>query len=268
MTDDALPPGILPSFTLVPLEHQYSALHGFLWPKGPTSSQPGDFAEPEPLRKCIQAWSPSTDDQGDATAMDVAEDEDEDESEPPPPPPEMRYIDLRKHETLRVHLLIGKRHSTLLVRQEYVEFMSHATQCKEENRRFFLTGKSMGACYFLFHLLASGQSVFFIPETQWIYYFSEAGVQQASATTIDMVYFLSQQAVERSWVLIDVDLGLHDTWLPDLWVEPAAGLVWTSSPNAYCMHHFTKQLDASVWYMKPWSSQEIVAVTQLDGKDP
>ncbi|KAJ7084035.1 hypothetical protein B0H15DRAFT_849855 [Mycena belliarum] len=269
MTDDALPPGILPSFTLVPSKHQYSALHGLLWPKGPTSSQPGDLAEPEPLRKCIQAWSPSTVDQGDATAMGV----DEDESEPPPPPPEMRYIDLRKHETFRVHLLSGRRRSTFLVRQEYVEFMSHAAQCKEENRRFFLTGqpgigKSMGACYFLFHLLASGQSVFFIPDTGWIYYFSEAGVQQASTTTTDMGHSLTRQAVERSWILIDVDLGLHETWLPDRWVEPAAGLVWTSSPKASRMHHFTKQLEASTWYMKPWSSQEIAAVVQLDKMDP
>ncbi|KAJ6471861.1 hypothetical protein C8R45DRAFT_1013418 [Mycena sanguinolenta] len=256
---------LLPQFTLATPENPYTKLHGLLWPKGPTSSQPGDPPEPEPLRKCIQVWNLSTDD---AAAMDL----DEDEDELPPPPPQMRYLDLRKHETFRVHRLRSKMHSTFLVRQEYIEFMAHATQCQERNRRFFLTGqpgigKSMGACYFLFHLLASGQSVFFIPDTNVIYYFSENGVQQAIAD-INMDHSLIEQAVERSWVLIDADVGLKDDWCPHSWVEPAAGLVWTSSPMATRMRRFTKQLSASAWYMKPWSSQEIAAVTKLDGKDP
>ncbi|KAJ7470176.1 hypothetical protein B0H11DRAFT_2041681 [Mycena galericulata] len=259
----------LPDFTPGPEDSPYAALHKLLWANEPTPSQPGDSTEPEPLRKCIESWAADnlslwTDSQGDV-AMDV----DEDGSEPPPPPPEVRYIYLRKHPTLCVHVLRDTS-STFVVRQEYIEFMAYAMKCEIEKRRFFLTGqpgigKSLGACYFLFLLLASGQSVFFIPNPNWVYYFSAAGVQRAALATTNMDRFAIEAAVRRSWVLIDIDLA--PTWFPARWIVPCASLVWTSSPQASRRHHFTKQFKARTWYMKPWSSQEIEAVTTLDDKN-
>ncbi|KAJ7489566.1 hypothetical protein FB451DRAFT_1225285 [Mycena latifolia] len=270
MTD--APP--LPSFTRLTSDYCYAALHELLWPKEPTSSQPGDSAEPSALRKCIQARAADmslwVDDQGDVNAMDL----DEDESQLPLSPLEIRYIDLSKHEALCVHRLHNAWDShTFIIRQEYVEFMTYAMNCGIHERRFFLTGqpgigKGFGACYFLFFLLASGQSVFFIPNPGWVYYFSPAGVDTVAAGQSDMGDPETRAAIERSWVLIDVVGGLSETWLPERWVGAAAGLIWTSSPKARRMYKFTTQLHATVWYMKPWSSQEIAALTKLDGMDP
>jgi hypothetical protein len=74
----------------------------------------------------------------------------------------------------------------------------------------------MDACYFPFQLLASGQSVFFIPDGMWIYYFSAVGVQQALDGAADMGTAMA--AVERGWVIINVDLRLD--WLPSAWAYP------------------------------------------------
>jgi hypothetical protein len=75
------------------------------------------------------------------------------------------------------------------------------------------TGKSVGACYFLLWLLASGQSVFFIPATNAVYYFSEAGVQQVTDGYAVRNDLTVRAAVARSWVLIDVDIAAVD-WYP------------------------------------------------------
>ncbi|KAJ7087845.1 hypothetical protein C8R44DRAFT_893087 [Mycena epipterygia] len=128
-----------------------------------------------------------------------ATDVDEDEDESAWPSPEVRYIDFVQHPAFAVHTLSDTELSpTFLIRQEYLEFMDHAIT-KIKQKHFFLTGqpgigKSMGICYFLFRLLALGESVFFLPNT-------------------------------------------------------------------------SEQVKASVWYMKPWSSQEIAAVTKQDEKD-
>jgi hypothetical protein len=130
-------PGMLPGFEPLPADDPYTVLHSLLWLKDPPSNRPGGSPEPEPLHSWIQPYT--TDDQGNGTAMDVDEDEDEDESSPPLSG--MRYIDLGKHKSLRVHRLRNKMHSVFLVRYEYVDFMTHTVQCEEKNRRFFLTGQ-------------------------------------------------------------------------------------------------------------------------------
>ncbi|KAJ7736193.1 hypothetical protein DFH07DRAFT_779745 [Mycena maculata] len=188
---------------------------------------------------------------------------DVDKSEQPPPAPPIRYINLAEleHESLAVHRLLTL--DKIIVRQEYVEFMAHAMQGKKIN--FFLTvqpgigkfcahafrwvGKSIGAGYFLFRLLASGISVFFIPDTHSVFYFSEAGVDVVDASH-NMGNVGVKRALRRSWILIDVEIGSQE-WFPDPWVELAG-----------CLYK------ATTWYMKPWSLEEIAAITTLEKRDP
>jgi hypothetical protein len=124
-------------------------------------------------------------------------------------------------------------------------------------------GKSIGAGYFLFRLLASGQSVFFIPDKYSVFYFSEAGVDVVNASH-DMYDIDVIRALRCSWILIDVE----SEWFPDPWVELASCLVWTSSPKESRMHHFIKQYKATAWYMKPWSLAEIAAVMYVSSLTP
>lgn len=93
-----------------------------------------------------------------------------------------------------------------------------------------------------------------------MYYFDATGVQQATFATTNMNVHAIIAAVEDSWVLVDIDLGPSSQWLPERWIIPCAGLVWTSSPNAFRMNHFQKQIQSSTWYMRPWSWPEIDAV--------
>jgi hypothetical protein len=134
----------LPGFTRVDPDDQYAILHKLLWPTGPTSSQPADSAAPEPERlarhidACAADLSLWTDDQdSDATAMDV------DHSERPPPAPPIRYINLAEveHESLAVHRLSAL--DMVIVRQEYVDFMAHATAPAMQGKKIhvFLTGQ-------------------------------------------------------------------------------------------------------------------------------
>ncbi|KAJ7885118.1 hypothetical protein B0H14DRAFT_3856976 [Mycena olivaceomarginata] len=198
---------------------------------------------------------------------------DVDDSERPPPAPPIRYINLAEveHKSLAVHRLTPL--DMIIVRQEYVDFMAHATAHVMQGKKIhvFLTGqpgigKSIGAGYFLFRLLASGQSVFFIPDKHRVFYFSEAGVDVVNASH-DMGDVDVERALRCSWILIDVETGSQE-WFPDPWVELASCLVWTSSPRERRMHHFIKQYEATAWYMKPWSLEEITAVMALQKRDP
>ncbi|KAJ7134745.1 hypothetical protein C8R44DRAFT_434418 [Mycena epipterygia] len=109
--------------------------------------------------------------------------------------------------------------------------MAHVTQSEEGGRRFFLTGhpgigKSLGACYCLFWLLASHQPVFFIPTTDRVYYFSKDGVQQSIDAEFDDRRL--EATVKRSWVLVDVDIGDNVAaaeWYPRQWTKSCAALV-------------------------------------------
>ncbi|KAJ7918320.1 hypothetical protein B0H13DRAFT_1993292, partial [Mycena leptocephala] len=203
-------------------------------------------------------------------------DENDSEPTPRPGPPQLRFIDLNKHPKLRVHSLLEPQ-PTVVVRAEYVEFMTHALQVEKDNeRRFFLTGqpgigKSVGACYFLFWLLASGQSVFLIPETDVVYYFSEAGVQQASDGHTQRNDLAVRAAIKSSWVLIDVDIGSSPSaadWYPREWIKPCTTLVWTSPLRQERLRRFRTRFLARVWYMSPWSLEEIAVVIKLEKKDP
>ncbi|KAJ7891257.1 hypothetical protein B0H14DRAFT_1071444 [Mycena olivaceomarginata] len=96
----------LPGFQFLAETADYAQLHRLLW-RTPASSPPAASAAREPLRG----------------------------------PPQLRFIDLNKHPQLRVHSL--KPHPpTVVVRGEYVEFMTHVLQVeKYVERRFFLTGQ-------------------------------------------------------------------------------------------------------------------------------
>ncbi|KAF8888004.1 hypothetical protein CPB85DRAFT_1334845 [Mucidula mucida] len=182
------------------------------------------------------------------------------------PAPMVRYINLAEHKDLAVHWL--DQCETFIILQEYVEFMADAATAT--NPRFFLTGqpgigKSAGAVYFLFRLLSSGQSVFFIPERHYFLYFSKAGVHIVKGDNV-MDYRQIRDAIRHSWVLIDIDGPAE--YFPGRWINMARGLIWTSSPMARRMHHFTKQFSAAPWYMKPWSLEEIAVMTKLNKKDP
>ncbi|KAF8206330.1 hypothetical protein K438DRAFT_1817012 [Mycena galopus ATCC 62051] len=226
----------VPWFTPLNAKSEYAKLHKLLWPTGP-SSPPAD-SELEPLARHIEACTADmslwTDDwSGDATAMDV------DKSEQPPPP--IRYINLTEHRTLAAGGLLTTL-GTLIVRQEYVDFMAHAMRVQGH---FFVTGQP-GI------------------EPDLVFYFCEAGVYNTNSHFMDIDDV--KIAVACSWVLIDVDTG-NRNWIPPRWVNQAPCLVWTSSPTESRKHRFINQFDANTWYMKPWSLEEIAAVTTLEKRD-
>ncbi|KAJ7193893.1 armadillo-type protein [Mycena pura] len=259
----------LPGFTLLPERDRYVKLHQSLWPT-PTSSPPAALTACEPLglTKCIDVWTAGEGNaEGGVDVMDV--DDNNSEPSPGPGPPQLRFIDLDKHPKMRVHSL-AKPYPTVVIRDEYQIFMTHAQQVEKCRRR-----KSVGACYFLFWLLAAGQSVFFLhaPRQGSILYFSEAGVQ----TYTETFNILSsnediEAVVETSWVLIDVDSDFGANadakdWYPGSWVKPCAGLVWTSSPQQDRLQRFRSRYSTSVWYMKAWNREEIAFVTKREKKD-
>ncbi|KAJ7224047.1 hypothetical protein GGX14DRAFT_386853 [Mycena pura] len=183
-------------------------------------------------------------------------------------PAEIRYINLKAHEVfavgkLRAEVDLRGAKATFVVRHEYVLFMKHALRRLSHppndsfRGRFFVTGKSLGCYYFLFYLLALGQSVFFLDAPDSVLYFSRDGVQKTRETldTDDV----TREALRNSWVLIDVDDNTD--WTPPLIVNSARCVIWTSSPRESRSTFFTKRFGAEVWYMKPWSSKEVAAVT-------
>ncbi|KAF9017877.1 hypothetical protein BDZ89DRAFT_1140431 [Hymenopellis radicata] len=251
---------VLPGFSPAARDDLYAVLHDCLWRTAASPSQP-DSAGPEPKR--LAEFIEACDGDGEATAMDV----DDSEQPPPAPAPPIRYIDLKKKECLAV----GKTRfmNKLIVRQEYVEFMTDASAIASKGGRanFFLTGKSVGGVYFLLRLLASRQSVFMLPTHDMVVYFSDAGVEICD--TIRSVYANTGRvlnAIKNSWVIIDVDGGVG--WTPGIVFAGAKCLVWTASPmRRGRLNDFMKRFSATVWYMKPWSSEEIAAVTILEKKD-
>jgi hypothetical protein len=55
--------------------------------------------------------------------------------------------------------------------------------------------------WLLFHLLASGQSVFFVNSTTDVFYFSSDGVQMTQAKQRRAII----ETIKKSWVIVDVD---------------------------------------------------------------
>ncbi|KAJ7068781.1 hypothetical protein C8F01DRAFT_1119270 [Mycena amicta] len=258
----------LPGFKRVEPTNRYGIIHGLLWP----TSQETDRLAPyiETCQADLSWWTADRD--GDATPVDVEKSDQSsnvDNSNQPPPAltTPIRYLDLRKHPSFAMFLLHDL--NKMILRQEYDAFMSDSMQ-EGENRRFFLTGqpgigKSVGAGYLLFSLLASGRPVFFIPDAKHVYYFSEAGADEVG-TDLDMNDMRLRGAIQRSWVLVDMDTTLE--WYPPPWTKAATRLVWTSLPNATRKHHYESQFNAKLWYMKPWSLMEIAALTTLEERDP
>ncbi|KAJ7204817.1 hypothetical protein GGX14DRAFT_459855 [Mycena pura] len=237
----------LPGFRFVQNTNYHGRLHEILW-RTP-SSTPAVSAAPEPaaLAELIDGQPP------------------------------IRFINLDQHLELRVHKLRKPQAPMIIIRDEYIEFMTYVLQLQNaDDRRFFLTGqpgigKSVGACYFLFWLLASGHSVFFIPAPGRVYYFSEAGVQRLVDEDLADDDPDVQAAVECSWVLIDVDIGNSVSatdWYPQDWLKGCTTMVWTSSPQHERLRRFTNHFCVRVWYMSPWSEEEIDAVVKLQSHDP
>ncbi|KAJ7508645.1 hypothetical protein B0H11DRAFT_1966045 [Mycena galericulata] len=252
----------LPYFENVPPTNKYARLYEFLWPSH--ASPPMDSSGPAvPLRlaRCIERrradlsiWADIQDINADGTDVNV------------PPAPEISYINLAAHPAFCVHRVARSKARNLIVREEYIDFMAH-----EDGRGFLLTGqpgigKSFGACYFLFHLLASGKSVFFMPDKERMFYFSETGVELCTELPKALDHDSFEAALERSWVVIDVDFA--EDWRPGTWVENAFRFVWTASPIKHRRHQFMVQLGAASWFMRPWSLEEIAALTQLEHRDP
>ncbi|KAJ7603483.1 hypothetical protein FB45DRAFT_881717 [Roridomyces roridus] len=102
-------------------------------------------------------------------------------------------------------------------------------------------GKSVGAFYFLFRLLAAGQPVFFYPNTK------RAGVDFVQEEGKTMHRRENIDAARKSWAIIN-----DPTWLPgSWWIEATVGGIWTAPPpEPKHLEWFTKQLKASTWEMK------------------
>jgi hypothetical protein len=130
----------LPGFRFLGENTDYAQLHRLLW-RTPTSSPPAASAarEPPTLAEYIDVWTGGDNAEGGVDVMNL--DENDSEPTPRPGPPQLRFIDLNKHPKLRVHSLLEPQ-PTVLVRGEYVEFMTHALQVEKDNERcFFLTGQ-------------------------------------------------------------------------------------------------------------------------------
>ncbi|KAJ7226121.1 hypothetical protein GGX14DRAFT_643005 [Mycena pura] len=231
----------------------YARFHKLLW-QPPTLEQP-TTAEPSAFTKFIG--------EGNSNVVDLGP-----LASPCTGPPQ-RFIDLEKYPEFIIKDKVDG--NTFLIRTEYKEFMDHIRRfTKKEDRRFFLTGQpgigkqlqSVGLYYLLFWLLAIRQPVFLFPNSRTFYYFSEKGVEKAPAGfDSDSL----EEAVKRSWLLMDVDVGdgTADTWYPPDWTIDGSAIVWSSSPRQERLRRFTSTFSAYVWYMTPWSLEEIVFMTRV-----
>ncbi|KAJ7239803.1 hypothetical protein B0H12DRAFT_1221862 [Mycena haematopus] len=169
----------------------------------------------------------------------------------------------------------------LLVRDEYLEFLADVEKARGQapnlkavpwNRQVVTlrsglradalhwAGKSFGACYFLFHLLASGKPVFIIKDATDITYFGPDGCEvpkdtvRISTAARDAEF---AKAVAACWVLIDIDP--EEPFALPVWTQQAGVVVWTSSPNAKRMRNFmqhSKHHDARIRYCHFFSERE------------
>ncbi|KAF7349239.1 hypothetical protein MSAN_01713400 [Mycena sanguinolenta] len=182
------------------------------------------------------------------------------------PPARIGFINLNTYSNLEIsplRCLVMKHgeHAAFIVRREYDVFFEHAMACAR--KRFFVTGTSgiglsFGCCYFLFRLLALGQPVFLLRSQTETSYFSSDGVQ-ASVSTGPFHDTATFEAIEHSWVLIDIH---GPAFYYSRIYEHARCIIWTASPGQPGTSHFVDKSGAETWYMKTWSPEEIAAVTQ------
>ncbi|KAF7361434.1 hypothetical protein MSAN_01176500 [Mycena sanguinolenta] len=271
-------PTTLPQFSW---NLSYESLRRTLWPDSAAFAEGQSLRnEPPALRSRIESsipdagWLTHRHENSDSNATDVDESDSDGEGEDPNDvdqrPAGIRYINLHAHPELAIDGLgreVDRHHNkaTFAVRDEYDSFIQHAISRIEHPpddsycARFFVTGKTFGCYYFLFRLLASGQSVFFIKSPRLVYHFSSGGVQKATEmpeendpATID--------ALRASWVLVDTDDD-NSHWVPPKLFNRARCVVWTSSARESRMNEFSQRFGAETWYMKAWSAAEIAAVT-------
>ncbi|KAJ6454162.1 hypothetical protein C8R45DRAFT_628083 [Mycena sanguinolenta] len=276
-------PATLPQFAWDPI---YEPFRVSLWPAASADGNP-DSAQGEPpaLLDRIETLTPDdgwlSSKKSDDDTMDVDDSDDEGEGEDPndgedadEEPAGVRYISLKAHPALAFEKLAQEIHwrrdeATFVVRHEYSLFMEHAMSRlnnppdDSHRARFFVTGqpgigKSYGCYYLLFRLLAMGQSVFFLRTPTSVYYFSSDGVQHSAAYLRPWPAIV--EALRNSWVLVDLDEKTDSS--PPYIFNHARCVVWTSSPRGSPMKKFLKTYGAEKWYMKPWSSKEIAAVTE------
>ncbi|KAJ7348972.1 hypothetical protein DFH08DRAFT_132869 [Mycena albidolilacea] len=277
-------PATLPQFAW---DHLYESPRVTLWPAdgGPVEESARGEALASKLCNCIESLTPDdgwlipNSQKSHSDTMDVDDSDSEGEGEDPNEgedvdkgPVRIRYINLDAHPVLTIDDLVREVHqhgdkTTFIIRHEYELFMEHAMSRVSNppddsyRARFFVTGqpgigKSFGCLYFLFRLLALGQSVFFLNAPTKVYYFSGDGVQRSDQTL--ETWPATLKALQNSWVLIDVDD--KSEWAPKIF-NHARCVVWTSSPRESRSKEFLKRFGAETWYMKAWSSKEIAAVT-------
>ncbi|KAJ7773307.1 hypothetical protein B0H16DRAFT_144774 [Mycena metata] len=191
-------------------------------------------------------------------------------------PTSIGFIPLKTYPALEIgplsRLVMDRGDDTVFfIRPDYDVFLEHARSrvrkapSLNSPTRFFVTGqpgigKTFGCYYFLFRLLASGQSVFFLRSRTETLYFSGDGVQRNDRSTGPSECRSTGLAIQKSWVLIDVD-DQAEWSCPEIFAT-ARCIVWTSSPREPRMRNFVKRFGAERWYMKTWSSKEIAAVTE------
>ncbi|KAJ7204722.1 hypothetical protein GGX14DRAFT_398071 [Mycena pura] len=273
---------LLPDFTRDDL---YETLRVTLWPADDKRVE-GELAlaEPPVLLNRIDALLPNDrwlvpSKNSDSDVMDVDDPDDESEGADPnidkdvdEGPAEIRYINLYAHEIFAIDKLGEEvtwhdKNAMFVIRHEYGLFMEHAMRRLSHppndsyRGRFFVTGKSLGCYYFLFRLLAMGQSVFLLDALDSVYYFSQDGVQATGKGLRKSAALY--KALRSSWVLIDVDDRTN--WTPALVFTKARCVIWTSSPRKARMMEFVKRFGAETWYMKAWSLKEVAAVTERLG---
>ncbi|KAJ7129343.1 hypothetical protein C8R44DRAFT_75777 [Mycena epipterygia] len=268
----------------------YNELYFAFWPPGGRPvKEPLSLEEPPALLRIIETmtandgWLTSSSQTSDFDAMDVDGPDDDGEGEGDgdgdvdEDPATIRYIRPTDHPALKILGLgddVNRRceSATFVIRHEYTVFMQHAISCANSRDRrhrdhFFLTGqpgvgKCFGCYYFLFRLLALGQSVFLLPNRTAIYYFSNDGIQKTEKNPEE--WPVTDAAISASWVLIDVEKG--DFNPPEIF-KRARCVIWTSSSQQQRRVNFIKSFGAELWYMKPWSSKEIAGLTDQLG-DP
>ncbi|KAJ6599890.1 hypothetical protein DFH09DRAFT_1504187 [Mycena vulgaris] len=257
----------LPEFEYV---ETYEGARRWIWPDTPSSV----ITEPAPLTKIIRTVTP--DDRW-LTAMGVGGDdpmgEPADADDVGDGLAEVRYIDLAGHPNLlefnqlRTQETFHRTKATFIVRDEYKRLIQHALSLSLSDDphppplRFFVTGMSFGAHYFLLYLLGLGKPVFWGQE-DGTYYFNAHGVQRLHNLNSVSDFPDVHHALQESWVLIDAD----QEWMPSKKYAISPFVIWTSSPRDMRWKYFSKAFSPSDrWFMKPWSTKEIAAAADRLG---